>query len=183
MNCTEHPDKVVNSHCDVCHEPACPSCLQDDRGRLVCKRCFDLANRPGELDNHTSDLPVVPDEKSTARKEAIKAFWRSPTGVVILWAGLLLLMVVGIYNTYYDVVYPRHDERFMRVVDVVIDISKLLMYLIVFLILRFPVVDVEPPNVEQPKPVPLPLPKLLLVISPAILLVAYFWWQVFRIDR
>ena len=49
MNCSDHPDIVVNSHCDVCHKPFCPSCLQNDRGRSVCKRCFDPALQAVEM--------------------------------------------------------------------------------------------------------------------------------------
>lgn len=107
MNCTDHPDMVVNSHCDVCHKPFCPSCLQDDRGRYVCKSCFDPANQPGELISHNLDLS---DEKKCARMEAADAFWQSPTGVSLWWAGNIVLVFLFILVGTLSFVEKRYTD-------------------------------------------------------------------------
>ena len=176
MNCTEHPDMVVETSCDVCHKPFCPSCLQDDRGRFVCKQCFDPSNHPGELVDHTPDLPAVLDEQDIAREEAWVAFWYSKTGVVIMWVIIGLLTVASIVSVYYDVVYPRYDEKFRRVIELIVDITRLPILLVAFYLLRHPSLLRQKHDSK-----PLPIPTLILALSPGILLVIYFWWQVFRI--
>lgn len=123
------------------------------------------------------DLPVVPDAKNKAQIEAIGSFWRSKTGVVLL----ALYLVAKVNNTYYDVVHPRHEEQFMRVIRLVGDITPLLVVSIGYYLLRRLSVDVKQADEDQQKPVPLPMPKLILVLSPAILLLVYLWWQVLRI--
>ncbi len=179
MNCTNHPDIIVKTSCDVCHKPYCPNCLQDDRGRFVCKQCFDPSNQPGELPGPSSDPPVSPDDETISRSEARRGFWQSKTGLAILWVFTCLLIVASIVNVYYDVVHPRHDEQFMRVVELIMDMTNLPLWLVAFYILRHPTAFNE--FNEQPKPAPLSLPTLILALSPGILLVIYFWWLVFRI--
>ena len=117
MNCTLHPDMVVNSSCDICHQPFCPICLINDRGRFVCKQCFDPENQPAELASTSADLS---DEERLARIESKKAFWQSPTGAGIRLAIRRLLTCMCATGIYLSILTHNYGSLFKSALWIVV---------------------------------------------------------------
>lgn len=48
MNCTNHPNITAEERCHYCKQPVCAECSKDDRGLLVCPRCYESLNAPAD---------------------------------------------------------------------------------------------------------------------------------------
>ena len=59
MNCVNHPDISAEERCHYCNQSVCTDCAKEDRGLLVCPKCYESLNAPADaLDESSPDAAV-----------------------------------------------------------------------------------------------------------------------------
>lgn len=167
MNCTNHPDIIVKTSCDVCHKPYCPSCLQDDRGRFVCRQCFDPAQ----------PLVVSIEDSSVtnSRYEACQAFFKTRLGVAVIWAAWVFIVVMWLKLIYSDATSTHGFDRGFYNVRLVIDV----VWLPLFLMSEF-ISNRKTRNQPRPTNRQYSLMTNILFVVIILWIPVYLWFQLIR---
>lgn len=54
MICINHPGIMAYDRCHYCKQPVCADCSKEDRGLLVCPRCYESLNAPADTCDESS---------------------------------------------------------------------------------------------------------------------------------
>ncbi len=87
MHCVNHPEITAEERCHYCKHPVCADCAKEDRGLLVCPRCYESLNAPADA-----------LDESSPRVAADWALRLSVAGLVFFGLGLFFIGLFSILS-------------------------------------------------------------------------------------